>query len=154
MELLQEDKNTHLEHLEDDIINNGYAGGQNAIAFLEALNGMLSGNSSSRVNVSVKWDGAPAIVCGPSPENGKFFVGTKSVFNKNPKVNYNIADIRKPPLSITKVADTCFECVLGKHGGYLMDTHNGEWIPIDRKGNLYTMKLWIRDASQTFGRPE
>ena len=95
MKLLNEDKNTHLEHLEDDIINNGYAGGQNAIAFLEELNGMLSGHSTKKVNISVKWDGAPAIVCGPSPENGKFFVGTKSVFNKTPKVNYNIADIRK-----------------------------------------------------------
>jgi hypothetical protein len=56
---------------------------------------MLSGHSKKSVNVSVKWDGAPAIVCGPSPDNGKFFVGTKSVFNKTPKVNYNIADIRK-----------------------------------------------------------
>ena len=95
MELLNEDKNTHLEHLEDDIINNGHEGGKNAIAFLESLNEMLSGHSEKKVNVSVKWDGAPAIVCGPSPENGKFFVGTKSVFNKTPKVNYNIADIRK-----------------------------------------------------------
>ena len=95
MKLLNEDKNTHLEHLEDDIINNGYAGGQNAIAFLEELNGMLSGHSTSKVNVTTKWDGAPAIVAGPSPDNGKFFVGTKSVFNKNPKVNYSIADIRK-----------------------------------------------------------
>ena len=69
-------------------------------------------------------------------------------------MHFNVADIRKPLLSITKVADMGFECILGKHGGYLMDTHNGEWIPIDRKGNLYTMKLWIRDASQTFGRPE
>ena len=94
MELLNEDKNTHLEHLEDDIINNGFEGGKNAIAFLEALNGMLAGNSTSKVNVTTKWDGAPAIVCGPSPENGKFFVGTKSVFNKNPKVNYTIQDIR------------------------------------------------------------
>ena len=94
MELLNEDKNTHLEHLEDDIINNGYAGRQNAIAFLESLNEMLSGHSTSKVNVTTKWDGAPAIVCGPSPENGKFFVGTKSVFNKTPKVNYSIQDIR------------------------------------------------------------
>ena len=94
MELLNEDKNTHLEHLEDDIINNGFEGGKNAIAFLEALNGMLAGNSTSKVNVTTKWDGAPAIVCGPSPENGKFFVGTKSVFNKTPKVNYTIQDIR------------------------------------------------------------
>ena len=94
MELLNEDKNTHLEHLEDDIINNGHDGGKNAIAFLEALNEMLSGHSKKSVDVSVKWDGAPAIVAGPSPENGKFFVGTKSVFNKTPKVNYNINDIK------------------------------------------------------------
>jgi len=92
--LLLEDKNTHLEHLEDDIINNGFAGGQNAIAFLESLKDMLSGASSSKLNVTTKWDGAPAIVCGPSPDNGKFFVGTKSVFNKTPKVNYTIQDIR------------------------------------------------------------
>ena len=78
MELLNEDKNTHLEHLEDDIINNGHDGGKNAIAFLEALNEMLSGHSKKSVDVSVKWDGAPAIFAGPSPENGKFFVGTKS----------------------------------------------------------------------------
>ena len=70
MELLNEDKNTHLEHLEDDIINNGFEGGKNAIAFLEELNRMLSGNSSSIVNVCVKWDGAAAIVAGPSPEYG------------------------------------------------------------------------------------
>ena len=94
MEILNEDKNTHLEHLEDDIINNGYAGGQNAIAFLKSLNEMLAGHSTSKLNVTTKWDGAPAIVCGPSPENGKFFVGTKSVFNKTPKVNYTIQDIR------------------------------------------------------------
>ena len=91
---LQEDKNTHLEHAEDDIINNGYDGGLNAINFLSSLKDMLSGNASKGVNVSVKWDGAPAIVCGPSPENGKFFVGTKAVFNKTPKVNYTIQDIR------------------------------------------------------------
>ena len=94
MDFLIEDKNTHLEHLEDDIINNGFDGGKNAIAFLESLKDMLAGNSKSKLNVTTKWDGAPAIVCGPSPENGKFFVGTKSVFNKTPKVNYTIQDIR------------------------------------------------------------
>ena len=44
--------------------------------------------------MTVKWDG-PAIICGTNPENGKFFVGTKSVFNKTPKINYSISDIRK-----------------------------------------------------------
>ena len=93
-EFLTEDKNTHLEHLEDEIINNGTAGGKNAISFLMALSDMLQGYSKRRMNVTVKWDGAPAIFAGTNPENGKFFVGTKSIFNKTPKINYTAADIR------------------------------------------------------------
>ena len=89
------EKNTHLEHLEDDIINRGSEGGKNAVNFLKSVRNMLAGSSSGRVNMSVKWDGAPAIICGINPENGKFFVGTKAVFNKTPKVNYTNADIRK-----------------------------------------------------------
>jgi len=90
-----QDKNTHLEHLEDDIINRGSKGGENALNFLRSVRDMLAGSSRKKVNMTVKWDGAPAIICGINPENGKFFVGTKSVFNKNPKVNYTSADIRK-----------------------------------------------------------
>ena len=89
------ERNTHLEHLEDDIINRGTKGGQNAINFLKSIRNMLAGSSGKKVNMTVKWDGAPAIICGTNPENGKFFVGTKSVFNKNPKINYTNADIRK-----------------------------------------------------------
>jgi hypothetical protein len=54
---------------------------------------MLAGHAQSKVNVTTKWDGAPAIFCGTNPENGKFFVGTKSVFNKNAKLNYTEDDI-------------------------------------------------------------
>ena len=89
------DKNTHLEHLEDDIINRGSAGGVNAINFLKSVRDMLAGNSGAKINTTVKWDGAPAIICGVNPENGKFFVGTKSVFNITPKINYTTADIRR-----------------------------------------------------------
>ena len=89
------DKNTHLEHLEDDIINRGSAGGVNAINFLKSVRDMLAGNSGAKINTTVKWDGAPAIICGVNPENGKFFVGTKSVFNVTPKINYTTADIRR-----------------------------------------------------------
>ena len=53
--------------------------------------------------MTVKWDGAPAIICGINPENGKFFVGTKSVFNKTPKINYNISDIRKNHGTVVQV---------------------------------------------------
>ena len=92
---LSESKNTHLEHLEDEIINNGYQGGVNAVEFLKSLRNMLVGSSGRKVNVSVKWDGAPAVICGVNPENGKFFVGSKSVFNVTPKINYTPADIRR-----------------------------------------------------------
>jgi len=56
---------------------------------------MLAGNIGGKLNMSVKWDGAPAVFCGTNPENGKFFVGTKSVFNKTPKINYTPTDIRR-----------------------------------------------------------
>ena len=130
--LLVEDKNTHLEHLEDDIINNGYAGGQNAINFLISLNELLAGHSNKKVNLTVKWDGAPAIVAGPSPENGKFFVGTKSVFNKTPKVNYNIADIRKNHEGpVANILRDCLQYLSGLGmkeilQGDLMFTQSGE----------------------------
>ena len=88
-------KNLHLEHLEDEVLNNGVDGTRAAINFLQSLRDMLSGNVKKSVNVSVKWDGAPAIFAGINPENDKFFVGTKGVFNKNPKVNYTDADIDK-----------------------------------------------------------
>jgi len=78
-------KNLHLEHLEDEIINQGIDGGRGAINFLRGLRDMMKGNSSSSVNMTVKWDGAPAIFCGQHPETNQFFVAKKSLFNKEPK---------------------------------------------------------------------
>jgi len=89
----KQDKNVHLEHIEDEIINRGVAGGRDAINFLRSLRDMLAGHSASKVNITTKWDGAPAIFCGINPENGEFFVGTKSVFNKDAKLNYTNDDI-------------------------------------------------------------
>ena len=89
----KEGKNVHLEHLEDEVLNNGVAGSKAAINFLRSLKDMLASSSESKVNVTTKWDGAPAIICGVNPENNKFFVGTKGVFAKNPKLNYTNADI-------------------------------------------------------------
>ena len=89
LETLTEDKggkNLHLEHLEDEIINYGVSGGRAAINFLQSLRDMLSGSSRSSINMTVKWDGAPAIFAGIDPEDGKFFVAKKSVFNVNPKL--------------------------------------------------------------------
>ena len=90
---LTEAKNLHLEHLEDEVLNNGVVGTRGAINFLQSLRDMLAGSAKSSVNVTVKWDGAPAIFAGINPENGQFFVGTKGVFNKNAKINYSHDDI-------------------------------------------------------------
>jgi len=90
---LTEAKNLHLEHLEDEVLNNGVKGTRGAINFLQSLRDMLAGNVKSSVNVTVKWDGAPAVFAGINPENGQFFVGTKGVFNKNAKINYSHEDI-------------------------------------------------------------
>ena len=81
-----------MEHLEDEIINNGVKGATTAIEFLASLKAMLSGGKS-KTNITVKWDGAPAVFAGVNPENGEFFVATKSLFNKTPKINYTVADI-------------------------------------------------------------
>ena len=92
-------KNTHLEHLEDNILNGGAQGGKEAVAFLRSLGDMLD-QGAADTRVTVKWDGAPAIICGVNPDNQRFFVGTKSVFNKvSPKIAYSQEDVESmyPP---------------------------------------------------------
>ena len=93
-QVLNEDRNTHLEHLEDEIINNGTSGAKTSIEFLKSIKKMLQGGKGGST-VSVKWDGAPAIFCGINPENNRFFVGTKSIFNATPKINYTVSDISR-----------------------------------------------------------
>ena len=85
--------NVHLEHIEDEIFNFGIEGGRASINFIRSLRDMLMSGSSRSVNVTVKWDGAPAIFCGKHPETGKFFVAKKSLLNKTPKFYTSIAEI-------------------------------------------------------------
>ena len=92
-EVLTEFKRTHLEHIEDIVITDGYVGGQAVVEYFRGLLLTLKGTSSEAMSVSVKWDGAPAVVCGTNPDNGKFFVGTKAVFAKAAKINYTKKDI-------------------------------------------------------------
>ena len=95
-ELLTEDKggkNLHLEHIEDEILNYGIDGGRASINFIQSLRDMLSGGARSSINMTVKWDGAPAIFAGIDPEDSKFFVAKKSVFNVSPKLYKTSAEI-------------------------------------------------------------
>ena len=86
-------KNLHLEHLEDEILNYGVDGGRAAINFLRSLRDMMAGSTRSSVNMTVKWDGAPAIFAGIDPADGQFFVAKKSVFNVSPKLYKSNAEI-------------------------------------------------------------
>jgi len=88
-----EGKNTHLEHLEDNIFNKGYEGAKEAVNYLYSLHEMLEGHTKAPISMTTKWDGAPAIIAGRDPETGKFFVGTKGVFAKTPKMNFTPQDI-------------------------------------------------------------
>ena len=92
-DILTEFKRTHLEHIEDIVITDGYEGGKAVLEYFRGLLLTLKGTSSEAMDVSVKWDGAPAVVCGTNPDNGKFFVGTKSVFAQAAKINYTKKDI-------------------------------------------------------------
>lgn len=91
---LKEEKNTHMEHLEDLVFNEGVAGTKKAIDFLRDLRDMLSGHATQKIQTTVKWDGAPAVFMGIDPRDGKFFVAKKGVFNKEPKVYKTPADVK------------------------------------------------------------
>lgn len=90
---LEEEKNTHMVHLADAIIDGGVEGTRQAINHLRVLRDTLAGNTKSPMNISTKWDGAPAVFAGIDPSDGKFFVAKKGIFNKDPKVYKTDADI-------------------------------------------------------------
>lgn len=92
---LTEEKNTHMTHIEDAVIYGGVNGTRDAINALRALRDMLAGHSKSKHDITVKWDGAPAVFAGIDPRDNRFFVAKKGIFNKNPKVYKSHADVDK-----------------------------------------------------------
>ena len=86
-------KNTHLEHLEDSILLDGEQGANDAFMFLDELARVFTGVQKNNFKITTKWDGAPAVFCGIYPGTDKFFVGTKSVFNVNAKINFTEEDV-------------------------------------------------------------
>ena len=91
----KEGKNVHIEHIEDEILNAGYAGVQKSINIMRGLLSMLKGHAKKSIKVTIKWDGSPAIITGTDPSDGKFFVGTKGVFAQSPKLNKKPGHIMK-----------------------------------------------------------
>lgn len=94
-DLLTENTNLHLTHLEDLALFQGKQGAERALSFLKSLTDLAKTSSPKKFNVTIKWDGSPAIFCGIDPSDGKFFVGTKGVFNVDPKLNKSLDDISR-----------------------------------------------------------
>jgi len=89
-----EEKLKHLEHAEDHVINAGHEGFSHAYHNLKDVHDKLTGKDNA-TKVTMKYDGSPSVVFGRHPETGKFFVASKSAFNKNPKINYSHEDIER-----------------------------------------------------------
>ena len=83
-------QNLHMTHADEDVFERGDVGAKAAIEF---LNDFLNKVGTNHADLTVKWDGAPALFAGYDPKDGKFFVGTKSVFAKNPKLYKTERDI-------------------------------------------------------------
>ena len=155
-------KNTHLEHPEDSILNEGRVGTKNVLRFLRERNSKLS----------VKYDGSPAIVWGTCPFTGNFFVGTKSVFNKKKiMINYSHYDIsQNHEGNVASILHVCFDNLpriegivqgdfIGFGGNDFYKPNTIEYI-FDRivKENViiaahtsYTSSTTLKDAVASFG---
>lgn len=88
-------KNVHLDHAEELIFMQGQAGAKRVAATFAKLLDSLTGGEGGGDAVTTKWDGSPAVFAGTDPEDGRFFVGTKGVFAKTPKLNKTPIDIEQ-----------------------------------------------------------
>jgi len=84
----------HITHAEDRPLFHGADGFNHAYNALHGAHFHTKQGMNSN-KLTMKYDGSPSIVYGHNPENGKFFVASKSAFNKNPKLNYTPEDIEK-----------------------------------------------------------
>ena len=135
-----EEKLKHLEHAEDHVINSGAKGFSHAFHNLKDVHDKMVGKNN-KTKITMKYDGSPSVVFGTNPENGRFFVASKSAFNKNPKINYSHEDIERnhghaPGLvQKLKAALDHFPKVTPKKGvfqGDIMHTHNDLHVSKDK----------------------
>jgi len=82
----------HIHHAEDRPLMHGAEGFEHAFGALQQAHEHMKAKAKSS-NLTMKYDGSPSIVFGHHPKTGKFFVASKSAFNKTPKINHTEADI-------------------------------------------------------------
>ena len=73
------------------------------------------------------------------------------------RMTFQCADVHKPLLSVSRIADLGYECTLGNKGGLLRDTMTGDIVPLHRRGNLYFLRAWVKADScevSGFTRPD
>ncbi len=92
---LTEEKNTHMTHIEELMFLGGVNGTRQAINFLRDLRKMMVGHVKAPLDITVKWDGSPAVFAGVDPVDGQFFVAKKGLFAKTPKMYKTQADIKR-----------------------------------------------------------
>ena len=136
-------KNTHMTHIEDLVLDGGVKGARQAILALRSLRDMLAGNTPTAVDVTVKWDGAPAVFAGIDPSDGQFFVAKKGIFAKNPKVYKNHDDIdndtsgdlnKKLKLAFNELKDLGIQGVI--QGDFMFEKKDLKIEKIDGKKHL------------------
>ena len=130
--------NKHLTHLEELILTNGKEGATRAIQYLQALTEVLDSGTPKAVNTTVKYDGAPAVIVGVDP-NGNFFVGSKSVFAKVPKMNYSINDIKQNHSHAPGLVDKLIQTFVHFKGVNFNSTYQGDFLFDDEIKELNTI---------------
>lgn len=117
----------HLHHLEDLLVIGGDKGFDDIISAAGKTHDYLLGKKRTGYSIQTKFDGSPSIIWGTHPDTGKFFVGTKSFFNKTPKINYSDKDIDTNHGSSPQLAEKLkfllpeLKKVSPKHGVYQGD---------------------------------
>ena len=141
---IPESKNTHMTHIEDLVLDGGVKGARQAILALRSLRDMLAGNTPTAVDVTVKWDGAPAVFAGIDPSDGQFFVAKKGIFAKTgAKVYKNHDDIdndtsgdlnKKLKLAFDELKDLGIQGVI--QGDFMFERKDLKIEKIDGKKHL------------------
>lgn len=116
-------------HAEDAVLDRGVKGTRDVILALRSLRDMLAGKSQKAVDVTVKFDGSPAVFAGEDPQTGEFFVAKKGIFNANPKVYKSLEDVdadtsgdlnRKMRMAFTYLKDLGIKGVI--QGDFMFDS--------------------------------